>query len=155
MRTYVFFIVGVVFLVTSCSSVPLEQRSQPFSPGTAMGEEIFRLGEEQVGRVIAVYRGFTRQSFEGIVNGRFVPLRSDFINQAERTSSAGNIVSFEYFVENAMMRRNKLVVGFTWEKTTQPYGSSSPVLSRGKAQMVFVKQNGDWQLQRISGDNPF
>lgn len=144
------FICVLCFVVFGCASSSVQQS------GRVMGNpgDNIALADSLVAGIINNYRNFSRDTFEEAISPDFTPMRSEFINQVEQSSLSGQVFSIDYFIDEALRHDNKLSVKIKWEKKTQPYASTSPVLTEGKGFLVFIVHNDRWQLQQVSGDNP-
>jgi len=113
------------------------------------------VGKAALEDIFNSYRAFEHNSFNDHVSQRFIPDRNAFVNGAEQNFTKSVLIEFNYFVDIVVKEDGFLNVGFHWEKKTQPYGSSSLVLIKGKTDFVFSSEDDKWLLYQVRGDDPF
>lgn len=115
----------------------------------------YELADKLLEKIFSIYQNYSRDSFEQIVAQDFNPLRSEFIDNVEKSFYTGSILEMHYFVSKALLNGDKLLVGFKWEKKTVPYGIKEVTLSDGNADFIFKQGNKGWFLYQVSGNSPF
>lgn len=113
------------------------------------------VGKAALEDIFNSYRVFEHNSFNDRVSSRFVPDRNAFLNGVEQNYTKSVLIEFNYFVDIVVKEDGFLNIGFHWEKKTQPYGSASLILTKGKTDFVFVFESDKWFLYQVRGDDPF
>jgi hypothetical protein len=113
------------------------------------------VGAEAVNTLVAAYRHFDPATFNPRVGSGFLPDRAAFIRATSDNYVKAALLEFNCFVDTVALNGFKLAVGIHWEKKIQLFGSKEPVLSQGKAELVFQGVPKSWQLVGVKGDNPF
>jgi hypothetical protein len=148
-----FLVLCVAFLVCMHLSVCFGAAVQTQTNGADANMRV--VGKSAIDGIFESYRIFDRNSFMDCVAQRFIPDRNAFINGVAQNFTKSVLIEFNYFLDTAIKEEGFLDVGFHWEKKTQPYGSSTLVLIKGKTDFVFSYEGDKWLLYQVRGDNPF
>lgn len=114
----------------------------------------YALGRQLLDQVFNIYRNYTRESFDRIVSRDFTPIRSEFLNGAERGFYAARIVELYYYVDTATVRDGLASVSFHWQKKLSSYAGGAIHQPAGQAEFDFRNEEDGWHLYQVRGDDP-
>lgn len=135
--------------IAGCAHPPFKKPSAADTAGSRV------LADKLLGGIVSSYISYFREEFSRLIAEDFVPLKSEFLNEAEKEFYSADILEINYIIDEVFRDNDNLVVVFKWEKKFVPYTSPESVLSTGKADFVFRKKDTRWLLYQVKGDNPF
>lgn len=140
----------VLLAVSGCAGTG----ERPASTGTDIGPTAFTDAQTVVDKLFDAYRFYTRDSFSRMLSTE-ANAQPGLLDRIETDYFNGNLIELNYFIDGAQRANNTLLVKVKWEKRSQPYSGTTPVMSKGRAELTFKESKGAWLLYQIAGDNPF
>ena len=136
-------IVGSVFLLSACAFAQMDiQENQD-------------IGQAAVTRVFDAYSRYSLAGFEAVVSENFAPLRGEFMETVDTAAASQQAVMFDFSIDQALLTGSRLAVTFKWYKKFTIPGVSGQQKAQGTAEFIFAREDGQWKLATIRGDNPF
>jgi len=112
-------------------------------------------GKASVNKIFSTYSNYSKLEFESIISNDFMPVRSEFMNSVDTAAVNQQAVEFDFSIQQDIILDQKMAVRFEWNKKFTIAGTPGQQKAQGKSQLVFQKEEDQWKLIKISGDNPF
>ncbi len=112
-------------------------------------------GKTAVNKIFNTYSNYLRGKFEDIVSENFMPVRSEFMDKVDASAINQQAVEFDFSMEQDIIVSQKMVVKCKWNKKFTIAGTPGQQKVQGESELIFQKEDDQWKLIKISGDNPF
>ena len=145
--------VAMALPITACNSQTIEGSVHEQSmPSADMHREE---GYSAVTAIIDAYKSNFPGQLEALVSNDYVPSKQEFVNSLEQSAIDKTIINIEISVNTAILKGDKMAVDFHWDRTYMPKGSATQTMDSGTTNFVFVKEEEQWHLLQVSGEDIF
>ena len=103
----------------------------------------------------SAFSQFSKQFFSQRVSESFIPDKASFLNELENSFFTALPIDMSFSLDKVLVKGNKLVVTFTWQKKVSLRVSNDLILKEGMGEMVYIKENNKWLIYQVREDSLF